>query len=456
MTFSGAGLMSVGSPARGFALASKGSSSAPALRAERMTRAEEVELSAALNDCRSELLAIALLDPASRPEVERLSEEVASGARRVESVVDARGSSAEAARLGLQAFAVEVARLPSLQDHAALSAPAEERSPSLEQPALPAVVEGALGQSRALVESLPLQWDAAERVLRGSWVRHAMGRERSLGAGRGAGKAPAQVDARSARTPAAMPSGLSPRVRQLVAGVERVFARFTTAHQGLVVYVVQRYRGLGLAREDLIQEGNLGLLRAVEKFDARRGNAFASYAVWWIREAVRRALAQQARTIRMPTHVLARRQELARVARRLGGELGREPSLRELAEATGLELGTLGELWQLLREPLSLDAPRGDDTTATLSDGIADDAALDADEGAAARQSAERVRELLDSLSARERRVLELRFGLGEADEQTLEEIGRSLGLTRERVRQIVVEALGKLNRTSRRRHVEL
>jgi RNA polymerase primary sigma factor len=233
-------------------------------------------------------------------------------------------------------------------------------------------------------------------------------------------------------------------------------SRFIRANQGLVAYVLQRYRGMGLRREDLMQEGNIGLLRAIEKFDHRRGTRFSVYAVWWIRQAVRRALANQSRTIRIPVHALAVRYAIDQASKRLALELGREPSEQELSSATGVVPTNVAQVLGMVKEPLSLDAPRGPDSEASLGESVADRAALSPNEHAARNERADRLHTLLDGLSAREREMLRMRFGLDGADECTLEQIGQCFALTRERVRQIVTAALDKLHHQTQIRRLEL
>jgi RNA polymerase primary sigma factor len=253
-----------------------------------------------------------------------------------------------------------------------------------------------------------------------------------------------------------MPRPLRVRARQLEAEIEAIRSRFIHANQGLVAYVVQRYRGMGLRRDDLMQEGNIGLLRAIEKFDHRRGTRFSVYAVWWIRQSVRRALANQSRTIRIPVHALAVRYAVDQASKRLALELGRNPSEQELASATGVVPNGVTQALGMVREPLSLDAPRGPDTEASLGESVADRGSISPNEQAARNERADRLRCLLEGLSAREREMLRMRFGLDGADECTLEQIGQSFALTRERVRQIVTAALDKLHHQTQVRQLEL
>ena len=227
-------------------------------------------------------------------------------------------------------------------------------------------------------------------------------------------------------------------------------AALTDANLRLVVSVARRYSNRGVPLIDLIQEGNLGLLRAVEKFDWRRGFKFSTYATWWIRQAVSRAIADDARTIRIPVHLYDVVNRMARISAQLHQELGREPTEEEIAEALQLSAERVRELNQVLPHPISLDGYIGDDQDTRLSDVVADDNAISLEFVAEQRLLQDQIRDTLLTLTPRERRVIERRFGLGDDNDDTLTAIGREIGVTRERIRQIESTALRKLRHPSR------
>jgi RNA polymerase sigma factor (sigma-70 family) len=384
----------------------------------RLARGREAELVQQIAGLRQDLLALALEAAPVVDELGRLRREVSRGEHSLADVLDLRGVDAPPDADAFESFCDEAARF-----HDALSTAAE-----------PGAAREAL---RLLLTHTPLGELAVVRLLGALRPATLLAEAEDI-----------DVEPIVLEGPE-LPSELEQRVRVAERRLRHAEGRFVQANQGLVAIVVKRYLGMGLSQGDLMQEGNIGLLRAVEKFDHRRGCRFSTYATWWIRQGVRRALANQARTIRLPVHAADARYALRQASNKMEARLGRVPSTKELAEQTGLDTATVSKLMNLVSEPVSLEAPRGDEGDVFLYDSLSDPSARDPAEQAHERDIKTKLESLVGVLSPREARMVRLRFGLDGRDERTLDEIGLEFSVTRERVRQLLGRALDKLRGAS-------
>jgi RNA polymerase primary sigma factor len=251
-------------------------------------------------------------------------------------------------------------------------------------------------------------------------------------------------------------------LRKRVKAIQKVYNDYEQAKRELsggnlrlVVSIAKKYRNRGLSFLDIIQEGNTGLMRAVDKYEYRRGYKFSTYATWWIRQAITRAIADHARTIRIPVHMIETMSRLRNISKRLVQDLGREPSIEEIAHEAGMSIAEARRVMKISRHPISLDRPVGESEDSYFGDFIEDESAESPVESAGAEMLKDRIEEVLKTLTYREREIIKLRYGIGDGYTYTLEEVGRIFKVTRERVRQVEAKAIRKLQHPVRARRLE-
>ena len=257
------------------------------------------------------------------------------------------------------------------------------------------------------------------------------------------------------KVPLLQPDEETELAKRMIDGDEAAKKLLSEANLRLVVSIAKRYMGRGMQFLDLIQEGNLGLMKAVEKFDYQKGFKFSTYATWWIRQAITRAIADQARTIRIPVHMVETINKLARVSRRLSQELGREPTPEEIAAELGIPEDRVREIQKIAQDPVSLETPIGEEEDSHLSDFIEDEGSTAPTDAVSFTMLKEQLLGILDTLTPREEKVLRLRYGLDDGRPRTLEEVGKEFNVTRERIRQIEAKALRKLRHPSRSKRLK-
>jgi RNA polymerase primary sigma factor len=397
-----------------------------------LTREEEVELAQEAEQGERAILGALLDSPMAIQEILRLGVALKNGTVRAKTVVDTGEEDepledGEAERRMLPLFA-KVARLSRRADRGRQSRETDGAG------GVTGAERAAMKELVATVEQMRLNRETIGRI-----VSDLLSRIDRIERLEQTASAPHLAELKSLRS--AIQTGER--------SVARARARLVNGNLRLVVSIAKKYQNRGLHFLDLIQEGNLGLMRGVEKFEYRRGYKLSTYATWWIRQAISRALVDRGRTIRVPVHMADHAKKLSQVTQSHVQEYGREPTPEELAQKMGVPLDVVRNVYRLAREPVSFESPVGEESGSVLGDFIQDESAVSPFEAAWRRDMDERARSLLAVLTPREAKIIRLRFGIGEKSEHTLEEVGKQFAVTRERIRQIEAKALDKLRRPS-------